>query len=328
MSRLLGGARDVAESVAVRLDQLPAPPPGLNGWPWTKDTPVMPPRQEGGTPWPRITIVTPSYNQGRFLEETIRSVLLQGYPNLEYIIMDGGSSDESVAIIQKYSTWLRYWESGPDGGQSAAINRGFSFGTGAILGWLNSDDFLLPGALATVGRALTKGDVKLITGSQLVCDLHGKFTGWSLAANNGLRPNRYSVLVLVPQLHQAATFWTRSLWEDVGATLNEDLHFAMDADLWIRMLATSPRVAVTRQLLAVFRRHAEQKTSAGPKYYLEAKQLAETVLSANSNSVRFRIALSLERIRCAGTWHLTRHPRIGLAPKQIDHGFVKSLGRA
>src|SRR5262245_40106852 len=117
------------------LHDLPAPPPGRDGWPWTDRYPPLPESQLDGRPWPRVTIVTPSYNQGAFLEETIRSVLLQGYPNLEYAIVDGGSNDGSVEIIRKYADWLTFWVSEPDSGQSSAIERGFSQTTGEILGW-------------------------------------------------------------------------------------------------------------------------------------------------------------------------------------------------
>ena len=99
-----------------------------------------------GKPWPRISIVTPSYNQGQFVEETIRSVLLQGYPELDYIVMDGGSKDGTVRIIEKYARWLSHWEDpAPDRGQAAGINKGFSKGTGAIYAWINSDDGYLLG---------------------------------------------------------------------------------------------------------------------------------------------------------------------------------------
>src|SRR5882724_1025422 len=108
------------------LADLPPSTPVRTGWPWTVETPSLPPLRPDGTPWPRVSIVTPSYNQGQFIEEAIRSVLLQGYPDLEYIIIDGGSSDQSVEIIKKYEPWLAYWISARDKGQSQAINRGFA----------------------------------------------------------------------------------------------------------------------------------------------------------------------------------------------------------
>jgi len=115
------------------LSGLPPPPNDRVGWPWTEATPPAGETLPDGRPWPKISIVTPSYNQGQFIEETIRSVLLQGYPNLEYLIIDGGSTDGSVEIIRKYEPWLAYWVSERDGGQSEAINKGFRRATGEIV---------------------------------------------------------------------------------------------------------------------------------------------------------------------------------------------------
>jgi cellulose synthase/poly-beta-1,6-N-acetylglucosamine synthase-like glycosyltransferase len=123
------------------LNELTSPPADKTGWPWTEESPLLPDKMEGDCDWPKISIVTPSYNQGRFIEETIRSVLLQGYPNLEYIIIDGGSTDNSVEIINKYEPWLTYWVSEPDRGQSHGINKGFEKATCEVFGWLNSDDY-------------------------------------------------------------------------------------------------------------------------------------------------------------------------------------------
>src|ERR1700738_1526878 len=111
----------------------------MTGWPWTTETPRLPAVRPDGSRWPRITIVTPSFNQGQFIEETIRSVLLQGYPNLEYIIIDGGSTDNTVEIIKKYEPWIACWVSEKDRGQSDALNKGFARATGQILAWLCSD---------------------------------------------------------------------------------------------------------------------------------------------------------------------------------------------
>src|SRR6185312_15779847 len=127
------------------LDELPRSPRGKNGWPWTEPTSksevFVQPRSIG----PRVSIVTPSYNQGQFIEETIRSVLLQGYSNLEYIVIDGGSTDNTVEIIKRYEPWLSYWVSEPDAGQTNAINKGFAVATGEIFGFINSDDLLVQG---------------------------------------------------------------------------------------------------------------------------------------------------------------------------------------
>src|SRR5437588_6081454 len=144
------------------LAKLPSPLTDKTGWPWTIETPPLPVVRPDGSCWPRISIVTPSYNQGQFIEETIRSVLLQGYPDLEYIIIDGGSQDESVEIIKKYEPWLTYWVSEQDRGQSHAINKGFDRSTGLILGWLNSDDVLLPNALATVAVAMPRPEEPVV----------------------------------------------------------------------------------------------------------------------------------------------------------------------
>ena len=125
------------------------PPSGQTGWPWTEGSESLPDKMPDGREWPRITVVTPSFNQGRFLEATLRSILLQGYPNLEYFVLDGGSTDSSVEIIKKYERWLTYWVSERDGGQSAAINRGLRMGTGSHATWINSDDMLCQNALNT-----------------------------------------------------------------------------------------------------------------------------------------------------------------------------------
>ena len=113
-----------------QLNELHTPPQGKSGWPWTEASPAAAETLPDGSPWPKISVVTPSYQQGQFLEETLRSVLLQGYSNLEYFVMDGGSTDGSKEIIEKYSPWINDWQSGPDRGQSDAINQGFAKSTG------------------------------------------------------------------------------------------------------------------------------------------------------------------------------------------------------
>jgi glycosyltransferase involved in cell wall biosynthesis len=148
-----------------RLRDLPAGPPGKTGWPWTEETAPLPATAPGGKSWPRISIVTPNYNYGAYLEAAIRSVILQGYPNLEYFVIDGGSSDRSVEILRKYEPWLTYWESERDRGQTHAINKGLARCTGEVVNWLCSDDMLMPGALEAIGRCFAASpDVDVVLG--------------------------------------------------------------------------------------------------------------------------------------------------------------------
>ena len=135
-----------------KIGKFPLPPPGQSGWPWTSKFERPPDGRTEELTWPAITVITPSFNQSQYLEETIRSVLLQGYPRLQYIVIDGGSTDGSVALIQKYSSWLSAWVSEKDRGQSHAINKGFDIARGDVIGWLNSDDVYAEGALHHVGR--------------------------------------------------------------------------------------------------------------------------------------------------------------------------------
>ena len=126
----------------------------MTGWPWTGAFAPVPDVMPDGRPWPRISLVTPAFNQGAYLEQALRSLLLQGYPRLELIVMDGGSSDGTRAVLERYSPWLAHWVSQPDNGPASALNEGFRHATGDIYGFLNADDFLLDGSLARVAGSL------------------------------------------------------------------------------------------------------------------------------------------------------------------------------
>ncbi|MBN1878413.1 MAG: glycosyltransferase [Anaerolineae bacterium] len=239
------------------LTELPSPPPGKTGWPWTEVTAPLPTMMPNGIPWPRISIVTPSYNQDQFIEETIRSVLLQGYPNLEYIIMDGGSTDGSVEIIPKYEPWLAYWVSKPDDGQSAAIGEGFSHTTGDILAWMNSDDCYLPRAFARAARFFS-AHRRAVFGSGDVngVDVEGNF----LHRVYAIRPCPFITANtgwhLLPQ---PGSFWRRGVYEQVGG-MDASLRFCMDMDLFIRINKAGLSLRIPGPPIANARDHAEAKS--------------------------------------------------------------------
>ncbi|HWA85399.1 MAG TPA: glycosyltransferase family 2 protein [Opitutus sp.] len=235
------------------LRALPAPADRGFGWPWSEETDAAllanPP--PGG--WPKISIVCPSFRQGRFIEETIRSVLLQNYPATEFIVMDGGSDDGTVPLLEKYAPWLAHWESQPDGGQSQALNRGFARATGEIFGWINSDDYYLPGAFAAVARAFRASRRPLLFGDW--CERDGEAP--ALVARHEHPAFAFQVRVGGRTLPSHATFWPRA----AHLPVNETLRFTMDADLFKRLAASGLRPRHIAQPLAVFRRHAEAKSS-------------------------------------------------------------------
>lgn len=266
------------------LAELPPPLNGKTGWPWTVEGPPLPPVRPDGVAWPRISIVTPSYNQGQFIEETIRSVLLQGYPDLEYIVIDGGSTDQSVNIIRKYEPWLTYWVSEQDRGQSHAINKGFDQSTGVLLGWLNSDDVLLPHASATVATALPNPDEPaLIAGTAECRDVSGTRTIW---VNNRI-PRTFSEVFSCFDIHfpQSSVFFTQHALNSAGA-LREELHYAMDLDLWLR-IARDVRITVIERHLSWYRQHDNAKTR---RDLLRLLSETEQVLHAYSRYVAPEIA--------------------------------------
>jgi glycosyltransferase involved in cell wall biosynthesis len=240
------------------LADLRPPPPGKTGWPWTVESPQLPDTMSDGRPWPRICIVTPSYNQGQFIEETIRSVLLQGYPGLEYIIVDGGSTDNSVEIIKKYEPWLSYWVSEKDRGQSHAINKGFRQGSAPFGNWLNSDDVLFPAAIATIGQSIADAPgASYLVGKSEYRDKTGKVV-WH---HVNVVPTDLDHLLLyfdgvfVPQ--PSCFFDIELFWRAGG--LDERLHYAMDLDLWIKLVSLSPARSIDA-VCSWMRSHEDAKT--------------------------------------------------------------------
>jgi glycosyltransferase involved in cell wall biosynthesis len=215
------------------LHDLPPPPPGKTGWPWTEPGTPFPDLMPDGRPWSKVSIVTPSWNQGPFLEETIRSVLLQGHPNLEYLVIDGGSTDESIAIIRKYEPWLTYWVSERDDGQSHAINKGFARATGEICGWVNSDDLYERDALQRVATYFADTpECDLLYGNGWYVDEAGEKTepcSW-------IRPYDRRLFLTTNFILQPAAFWRRTLWDRAGE-LEIVHHWAMDWEWLLRATA-------------------------------------------------------------------------------------------
>jgi len=228
-----------------------------NCWPWLEEIPQLPPTMPDGSIWPKLSIVTPSFNQGQYLEETIRSVLLQGYPNLEYIVMDGGSTDGSVEIIKKYEPWLAYWTSEPDGGQGDAINKGFAMATGELAGWINSDDIYFPRAFeVVVSWWIENGKPDdLITGTKL----KGNSTLDSLT-RLPQQPFTNEHLQQRCIVEQPSTFFTLKRFKGIGG-IDERYHFSIDYDLWLRMTSKGAIIRYIDADLAVTRVHSSTKTS-------------------------------------------------------------------
>ena len=267
------------------LAELPPPPAGRTGWPWTE---TYQPARSSIAEWPRLSIVTPSLNQGAFLEETIRSILLQSYPDLEYFVIDGGSTDGSVDIIRKYEPWLTFWESVPDRGQPHAINKGLARTTGDLLAYLCSDDVYRPGVFYRVVQALMDNpENRWLGGACLLVD-----------------ETRDSVDILVPQLPdlpekwllkpfgfpycfpQPGVFFQRDLVESAGLFL-EDFQYAFDFEYFVRLLFSAQRPILLNEILAMYRVHAASKTGSNQAAFdRDVLAIAESYLPRASPPVR------------------------------------------
>jgi glycosyltransferase involved in cell wall biosynthesis len=255
--------------------QIPSSPENKTSWPWLPGKPVdFQPVSAANLP--RITVVTPSLNQGQFIEETIRSVLLQGYPNLEYIIIDGGSTDNSIEIIKKYEPWLACWVCETDQGQSHAINKGIERATGDWIAWINADDIYLQSAISNVAATITQSarPVSWIVGATI-------FTDPELREMDRFKPDLYTAagrdinyepmgwidFVCTKRsgisLPQPSSFWLRSAVKQAGG-IDESLRYAMDHELYGRLAYQGFRPVLIDEALACFRMHPEQKTAKFP----------------------------------------------------------------
>ncbi len=279
----------------------------MRGWPWTEESPRLP---DDGT-WPRVSIITPSYNQAEFLEETIRSVLLQGYPDLEYIVIDGGSTDGSVEILHRYAPWLAAWVSEPDRGQTHALNKGFARATGEICNWINSDDALLPEALAHVARAYRAAPGRAVAASVLNSyEMDGQPARFELCVQANLC---LEALVKYWEgrfvFHQPGVFFPRHAWLEVGG-LDESLSYVMDYDFLCRIL-TRVQISYLEQAVSRFRLHPGTKTvSHHLEMFVERMKVSQRYWARvpGVDAGAFRSYVLEHTVRYAGTEALAGHP--------------------
>jgi glycosyltransferase involved in cell wall biosynthesis len=246
------------------LSDLPSPTTDATGWPWT-EAPAAP--DPDASEWPSITVVTPSYNQGEFIEETIRSVLLQGYSNLQYIVIDGGSTDGTVDILERYTPWIDHWISEPDNGQVDAINKGLARSSGTLFNWINSDDLLMPGALQTIARC-----------SDGVDAVAGACVNFSDSHTEILQSMNLDPVAMIHEeggtIFQQPALWLETAKIQACGGIDPSMDYAFDWDLALRYFALFPRIHYVQHPLARFRIHASSKTSQEPESFAQERTCA------------------------------------------------------
>jgi glycosyltransferase involved in cell wall biosynthesis len=278
-------------------------------------------------PLPRLSIITPSYNQAAYLEQTIRSVLNQGYPNLEYMVVDGGSTDGSVEIIRRYEDRLAWWVSERDRGQSHAINKGLERATGDVIAWINSDDMYVRGAFEAIARAAQEDpEAGLYYGRCRVVDEKGDLECVRVGSLSTFEEviDLWRVWWRGRNFVQPEVFWTRAAMDRAGR-LREDLNFVMDQEWWARLMRTGARARFVDADIACFRKQPLQKTSQPRAVADEQLRLARVWLWEDKDAP----IGTLHRLRMQGDWlyQVRFMPMIGESVR-TGEGRVKRYVRA
>jgi len=291
-------------------NELPPAPPAKGGWPWTDGAHASREGPPDGRSWPRISIVTPSLNQETFIEAAIRSVLLQAYPSVELIVIDGGSTDGSVDTIAKYAPWLAHSICESDSGPANALNKGFRLATGEILGFLNADDFLLPECLATVAREFRMHPgVDVVSGHGFMAKASGELATPIFSDRWNVKTFVYDACVLV----QPATFFRRRMFQQADG-FKETPRTTWDMELWADMALAGATFHSVDEFLAAHRIHTAS-ISGSPHLMKQRRQDARAVrqkMKGRRETLRDRVYSLVHRVR-----KFSGHPRRTLSQRMF-----------
>ena len=304
-------------------------------WPYVTPQTHFPKTLPNGRPWPKISIVTPSFNQGEFVEETILSVIHQEYPNLEHLFIDGGSTDNTMEIVERYADRFQYIVSEPDRGQSHALNKGFDRATGEIVTWLNSDDRLAPGALYAAALAFYTRQADVVAG---VCQVfEGRREVLHHVTSSAPGPMSLRDILDVENcwlkgkfFHQPEVLFTRAIWEKAGGMVDESLYYSMDYEMWARFAAAGAKICPIAHPIAQFRMHEAQKTSTTQKYKPELLATRDRVrvrfqpqlAAAPSSSVTSPPTTQRDRLRVVLLSDIGFAGGAGIAQEQIGRALA------